>query len=139
MRRTDETDLHIAAVSLLEHVLPKGAIVHHSHNEGKRSKRDAGLAKAMGQRPGFADLIILYRNTVYFIEFKSKTGTQTVVQMYFEMDIRATDFKHYEIVRSLEELVAVLDGWGILARGVGNAGPVRAGAEKGRQTPIIRT
>lgn len=125
-RNDEETELQIAAVNLLSLILPAGAMIHHSHNEGRRTKRDAGLAKAMGQRAGFADLIILWRGTTYFIEFKSRTGKQSPAQKEFEADVVATGFPHYEIVRSIEQLVGVIRAWGLEARRVGNAGPSRA-------------
>lgn len=132
MARSDsETQLQIAAVQLLQYVLPRGAIIHHSHNEGKRSKRDAGIAKAMGQRAGFADLMILHNSRCYFIEFKSLTGRQEKTQIEFEADLLATGFPHYAIIKSIDELRGVLSAWGLAARGVGNAGPFRAGNFKG--------
>lgn len=127
-RHDPETQLQIAAVNLLRYVLPVGAVVHHSHNEGKRSKRDAGQAKAMGQRAGFADLVIFYKSTTYFIEFKApadraaerRAGRQTKEQKQFEADLAATGFPHYAIVTSIEELVGVLRAWDLMARRVGN-------------------
>lgn len=113
MKRQDpETQLQIACVNLMRYVLPVDAIVHHSHNEGKRTRRDAGIAKAMGQRAGFADLIILYDRRAYFIEFKSPTGRQSRAQIDFEADLLATGFPHYEVVQSIEECVGVLQAWG---------------------------
>jgi hypothetical protein len=104
----------------MRYVLPPRAILHHSHNEGKRSKRDAGLAKAMGQRAGFADLMVLHDRVAYFIEFKSETGRQTGEQRTFEVDLYDNGFPHYAIVRSIPELVGVLRAWGLEARKVGN-------------------
>jgi hypothetical protein len=132
LRKQDpETQLQIAAVNLMRHVLPVGAVIHHSHNEGRRSKRDAGIAKAMGQRAGFADLMILYDSRAYFIEFKSMEGRQSKAQKEFEADIVATGFPHYEIVRSIPGLVGVLRAWGLEARRIGNMAsvpdPFRAG------------
>ena len=116
---SEETQLQIASVNLMRMVLPSDAIIHHSHNEGKRSKRDAGLAKAMGQLAGFADLIILWRGVCYFIEFKSATGRQEKEQAAFEENLAATGFPHYAIVRSIEVLVGVLKAWGLAKRSVG--------------------
>lgn len=120
--RDEETQLHIAAVNLMRYCLPPGAVIHHTHNEGKRSKRDAGLAKAMGQRAGFADLMILHNSVAYFIEFKSAKGRQSQSQKDFEADVVAAGFPHYFIVRGIDELVGVLRAWGLMHRNVGNAG-----------------
>jgi hypothetical protein len=116
-----ETAIHIAIVNLLYLALPKGAIIHHSHNEGKRSKADAGKAKAMGQRPGFPDIIIMWQRVTYMLEVKTATGRQSNVQKDFERDAAATGFPFYAIVRSVSEAEATLKAWGIPIRTVGNA------------------
>lgn len=108
----------------MRYVLPVGAIVHHSHNEGRRTRRDAAIAKAMGQRAGFADLMILHAGRAYFIEFKSPTGTQSKGQKDFEVDLLKAGFPHYAIVRSIPELVGVLRAWQLEARKIGNAAPI---------------
>lgn len=121
MARADpETQLQIAAVNLMRLILPVGAIIHHSHNEGKRSKREAGIAKAMGQRAGFADLMILHDGEVYFIEFKSPTGRQSTSQKDFQKDLDRAGFSSYAIARSIDDTVAALRQWGLEARRVGN-------------------
>lgn len=130
-----ETDLHIACVQLLRLALPSKAVLHHTHNEGKRTRRDAGLAKAMGQRAGFADLMILHAGRAYFIELKTATGRQSPSQQQFEFDILQAGFPHYAIVRSVDELIGVLRAWDLCARSVGNAGPLRASAEMSGQVP----
>lgn len=122
--KDEETQLQIAAVNLLQYVLPIGAVIHHSHNEGKRSKREGGIAKAMGQRAGFADLMIMFNRVVYFIEFKSKKGSQSTTQKAFEADIAAQGFEHYAIIRSIPELVGTIRAWGLEARKIGNHGPL---------------
>lgn len=125
VRRNDpETQLQIAAVNLLRLILPPDAVLHHSHNEGKRSKRDAGIAKAMGQRPGFADLTIYLRSVAYFIEFKVGRNGQTPGQLEFEADMARTGFPFYAVVRSIDELIDVLARWEIPHRKIGNAGPL---------------
>jgi hypothetical protein len=118
-----ETQLQIACVNLCQYVLPKGAIVHHSHNEGRRSKRDAAIAKAMGQRAGFADLMIMHDTVTYLIEFKTATGRQSSAQREFEDDARANGFR-YAIVRSVDEFTRLLSDWGLAVRKIGNAAPI---------------
>lgn len=113
---------------MLTYALPKDAVMHHSHNEGKRSKADAAKAKAMGQLAGFCDLIIFWAGQVFMIEFKSATGRQEANQIEFEQNMKATGFSNYAIVRDLHVLEAVLRGWGIPLRVVGNARPLEARA-----------
>lgn len=122
-RDDQETRLQIAAVNLLRLALPADAVLHHSHNEGKRSKRDASLARAMGQRAGFADLVIFWQREVYFIEFKRPDGggRQERSQKEFQDDMAATGFERYAIARSIEDVEAALRSWGVPLKIVGNA------------------
>jgi hypothetical protein len=116
-----ETQLQIGAVNLLTYALPRDAVFHHSHNEGKRSRREGGIAKAMGQRAGFADLVIFWNGVVYLIEFKDVKKYQSRVQREFEADMAATGFPFYAVIRSIDELVDCLKSWGIPLRAIGNA------------------
>jgi hypothetical protein len=77
------------------------------------------MAKAMGQRAGFPDLMILYNGIAYFIEFKHGKGTQTQSQKDFQADLAATGFDHYAVIRSIDELVEILKEWGLAKRGAG--------------------
>jgi hypothetical protein len=121
-RDQEETRTQIAAVNLLRLSLPSDAVMHHTHNEGKRSITDASLAKAMGQRKGFADLIIFWQRGVYLIEFKSAKGSQSTAQKEFEADMKNTGFDFYAICRTVDECIAALKGWGVPVRVKGNSG-----------------
>lgn len=72
-----ETPIHISIVEFLDYTLPAPLKAFHFANGEKRSKRDAGRLKAMGVKPGAADIIILgwMRTGVpTFIWFEVKSG-----------------------------------------------------------------
>lgn len=77
MKRPEQA-LQIAIVALLDVILPRGSIVHHSPNGGRRSKAEAGLFKAMGTRAGWPDLTIFAPGIrPIFIELKAGKGRLT--------------------------------------------------------------
>lgn len=116
--------MQVQCVNLLRYALPRDAVLHHSHNEGKRSITDAKMAKAMGQCAGFSDLLILWRSVAYFIELKWGKNAQTPNQVQFEADLRATGFDHYAVCWSWDDVEAALRGWGIPLRIIGNSKPI---------------
>lgn len=119
-----ETQFQISTVAALRLALPRDAVLHHSHNEGIRSAREAGIAKAMGQRAGFSDLIIFWRRNVYLLELKVGDGRQAQVQKDFQADMAATGFPFYRVCWTLDDVVAALVEWGVPLRIVGNVGPL---------------
>ena len=108
-------------VNGLQYALPRDAVLHHSHNEGMRSKADAGRAKAMGQRAGFSDLIIFWRGIVVMLEVKTRSGRQSAAQLQFAADMSQTMFHEYHVVRSYEDAVLACFTAGIPTKNVGNA------------------
>lgn len=53
------------------------AVIHHSPNEGKRSKFERYLIGLLGVNPGFPDLIILDDDKrILFLELKAKKGNK---------------------------------------------------------------
>ena len=53
--------------------------------------------------PGVSDVIAIKQGVVYFIEFKSATGTQSVKQKEFQKNIEMQN-GNYILARSLDEL-----------------------------------
>lgn len=73
MRRPEQT-LQIHCVQWLSVTVPpppEGACYFSVENGFKRTKAEAGIGKAMGRRPGVADLILLHRSRAIAIEFKA--------------------------------------------------------------------
>lgn len=131
-KRQEEKD-QTAYVQYLEAVLPKGWIVHHSRNGG-RSKGENGRAKAMGAKAGFPDLMILGQRiivpprglladmlvpAVYLIEVKTqaKGSALSSDQRKLHNALQALGFP-VGVIRSLDELRALLNEWNIPTREV---------------------
>ena len=105
MRHLEE-NLQIECVRWYELKYPKfGKLLHASPNGGKRDAREAARFKAMGTRPGFPDLILLFPASGYSylaIEMKSEKGKQSEYQKQYQDLIENTGAK-YVICRSFDE------------------------------------
>ena len=84
---------------------------------GKRTAAQGARAKAMGLRAGVDDWFLLWRGAYIGVEFKAKRGSQSDAQKAWAADMQAGGFRRY-IVRTLDELVAVLDAEGVPHRAV---------------------
>lgn len=69
--------------------------------------REAVVLKATGVIPGVSDLIIVQPNKILFVEVKTSTGVQSVVQKEFQVKVEALGFE-YHLVRSLEEFKKII-------------------------------
>jgi len=70
-------------------------------NEGK-SKKETIQKMAIGMLPGASDVILLRKNEIVFIEFKTPTGTQSDKQKRFQSTVESLGFK-YHLIRSLKQ------------------------------------
>jgi len=80
-------------------------------NGGLRDKMTAVTMKATGLYKGAADLLVVYRGWVGFVELKTETGTQSPQQKAFELHCKEANVP-YLLVRTLSEfqdLIATLD------------------------------
>jgi len=71
-------------------------------NGGLRDKMTAILMKATGLYKGAADLLVIYRGWVGFVELKTDTGIQSPEQRQFEAHCIEAGIP-YRLVRSLAE------------------------------------
>jgi hypothetical protein len=111
-----ETALQIAVVGFLAIALDPETIVFHCPNGGRRDKREAAILKAMGTRPGVADLILLHRARAFCVELKDPSGgRQSIDQLDFAAHC-ATAGVPYAICRSVVEVEHVLRQWGLPLR-----------------------
>lgn len=95
LQRSVVAYLKIAAPSLLWFAIPNG---------GFRTKAEAGIMKAMGQRAGVADLCVICPDgTAAFIELKAAGGTLSPAQMAFREDAAASKAS-YMVCRSLKDV-----------------------------------
>jgi hypothetical protein len=114
-RRDLEGPIHRACLEYLERVMP-GAIVHHSANEipisGRNIKRAIAKAKWNGMKPGFPDLIVLYRGWTLGFEVKAEGGRMSGDQKAMQADFEAQGIP-YSVVRSIEDVREALIEWGV--------------------------
>ena len=85
----------------------KNWLVFSVPNEFARS--EAEEAKKMGMLKGVSDLIVVKPDQIFFIEFKSDIGTQTVEQKRFEAKVRKNGFNYY-IIRDFNTFKNVVNG-----------------------------
>ena len=71
-------------------------------NGGERSFVSASLSKSTGEYVGVADLLVIHKGKVLFVEVKTEIGKQSEKQKQFEQHILSAGFP-YHLVRSLEE------------------------------------
>ena len=71
-------------------------------NGGLRDKMTAITMKATGLYKGAADLLVVYRGWVGFVELKTETGIQSPAQRQFEAHCIEAGIP-YHLVRSLAE------------------------------------
>lgn len=55
----------------------KGAVIHHSPNEGKRSAFECYLIKVLHVSSGFPDLLVFFNERIIAIELKAGKNTMT--------------------------------------------------------------
>jgi hypothetical protein len=125
MRRPEE-QLHRSVVAFLRSAVPgppEGVWFTHPHNEGRRTKVDAAVAKAMGQRAGTPDLLLCHRGRLIAIELKAPKGRVSEAQAQCQHDLTLAGAV-VTTVRSLEEFAAFIEQLGVPVKGrvVGHAG-----------------
>lgn len=115
IRQRPEEALHMAVARFLDVALPSDALWWHTPNGGKRSKVEAGKFKAMGVRAGFHDIAILWNGIFRTIELKPRGRHLSPDQRDMGARIVAAG-ADWDICRSLDDLVATMDFWGIPLR-----------------------
>lgn len=116
-RRHPEDDLQITCADWCRLVLAPSVIWHHSVNEGKRGRAAAGIAKAMGQRPGWPDFVFIWSDgaplpLVAFVELKTESGRLSGNQEGFRDDAKVIG-ADWALCRSFEEFRAALEVFGV--------------------------
>lgn len=118
-RASAEAELQRAVVELLRLALPPGGIVHHSANEVRGGGPDAhtrqAIAHGMGVHPGFADLLVLSRGRVVFLELKSARGRLSAAQVQFRDTVLAQGHG-WALVRTPDDALDALEAHGLQHR-----------------------
>jgi len=98
---------------------PQGPYWFHPHNEGWRSKAEAGVAKAMGQRAGNPDLWFVWHGEgrrPFAIELKAPKGRVSDNQQSAHQEIHQAG-GGIHVCRKLDEVLEVLENEGVPLRG----------------------
>jgi hypothetical protein len=115
LRGAREIDIHCGIVQVLRRWKKPGWRFIHPASGELRSHAAAVKLHRMGVEPGWPDLQLLGPKPphIFFMEIKSQGGRLTVEQRAFEAFCKEIDIPH-EVVRSVDEGLAVLAGWGVL-------------------------
>jgi hypothetical protein len=102
---TPETSIQITFVQLVRQFGGNRFLWFSIPNEGRRGKAQTGILKAMGMRPGVADMCFMWvpvydpsLHRVVFLEFKSPKGKQSPPQQKFEALCRETGVDYAVVV-----------------------------------------
>jgi hypothetical protein len=112
-----EYRMQIALVQLLRLQARPEIEYWHTPNGELRDKRHAAKLKAMGTRPGVADLVFLFHDTaevpVLFLELKARKGRLSDDQEHFRNRVRALGYA-YEWTDSFDDAVRILRKYHVL-------------------------
>lgn len=118
-RRDLEGPVHRSCVAYLRQVLPEDAIIHHSPNEGVRGGRkgvmDGQRRKAMGQQPGFPDILVFTEGRGLCLEVKAEGGRLSDLQKLVRDQLTRQGIP-YAVVRSVDDVREVLAEWGVTTK-----------------------
>lgn len=119
-RNTPEEDLQRTIAEYLNIIAPmKGFWWSHIAHGGKRTKAEAGIFKAMGLKPGIADIMIIAPvegglwAQVHWIELKAPGRTTSDAQDDFADTMQGLGCP-YCVCWSLEEVIATLEDWALI-------------------------
>lgn len=102
-----EQDIHKAIAQYLDLALDDGVRWFHPPNGGMMKINHARNLKAMGQKAGTPDIVIIdgrQAGTVLFIEVKSETGAQSKEQKAFQNWCKLYEIP-YRICRSVDDAI----------------------------------
>lgn len=105
-----EAALHASIVDYCASVLPRGAVLHHSPNEGKRGWKSQQWFKSSGVQSGWPDLEIFYHGAVLFLEVKSAKGKVEPTQENIHARLADAGFAPV-VVRSFTEAEAAIQSF----------------------------
>lgn len=100
-----EAELQKSIVNYIHQNYPQ-LLVFSVPNESTYRRRN--YFHQLGMLSGVSDLILVFLNTVLFIECKAPRGRQSIEQINFQKRVEALGFKYY-IIRDLEELKELLN------------------------------
>lgn len=102
-----ERCLQIQIVNFLRAYYRNKLLVYSIPNGGSRNSLEAKNLKKEGMLSGVADLHIISKNKILFIELKVGKNKQSETQKEFQKIVENYGFKYF-VVRSLDELLEIL-------------------------------
>lgn len=115
MARNAEARIQAAIITYVRTVAPD-VLIFHVPNGGLRSKSEAARMKWQGVVPGIPDLVLIGPGgRAYFLEVKTQEGRLSKAQSMMFWRLRGLH-AHCHIVRSIDDVQAVLHAWGIASR-----------------------
>lgn len=116
-RHVSELSIHISVIDALRQFAAPGVVFYHAANGELRDKRAAAKLRAMGVRPGVADISLLIPATPWarpaYMELKSTKGRLSLDQRIFRADVTDIGCLYAE-PRSVDEALSILIEWGAL-------------------------
>lgn len=112
----DEAKIQEAIIYWWDYNYPKEKqrLFHINNNaSGYITKRKGAQLKRQGVRAGVSDLILIWKDRVYFIELKTPKGRQTETQKSFQ-SICLNYGHNYVIIRSLDQFIDMIEHLKIL-------------------------
>lgn len=79
-------------------------------NGGFRNAREAAIMQREGVLAGFADLIIIAKQNILFLELKTPIGVLSKKQKEFQKKVNNLGFQ-YVVCRSFDQAVMVIVSW----------------------------
>lgn len=79
-------------------------------NGGFRNAREAAIMQREGVLAGFADLIIISKQNILFLELKTPIGVLSKKQKEFQQKVNNLGFQ-YVVCRSFDQAVMVIVSW----------------------------
>jgi hypothetical protein len=117
VKTLSETAVQEHAVKLLEAYGRLDIEWHHVPNGEKRGWKTGIRLKAMGVKPGVADLMFLIDATAIAVEIKTEIGTQSDEQEAFQERFERAGGTYY-IARGLDQTVDILKHIGAFRGGI---------------------
>lgn len=112
--RMQEQALHKSVAQLFAAILTPATFATTFPAGGGGRVRGA-ILKSMGLRAGVPDWLLVHDGRAYFIELKGPEGTVSKDQTACHLDLEDAGSKVY-VCRSLNDVVAALERWGIPTR-----------------------
>jgi hypothetical protein len=102
-----ESNTQRSIVKAVRMYYPK-SLIYAIPNGGFRRKIEAKIMMGEGVLPGVADLHLIHKGKIYFIEVKSERGKQSKYQKDFEDYVKGQGFEYW-LVRSVDEVIKLIE------------------------------